>query len=648
MGISTQLRQYDRVAAGLGLVVAIALLPLPLFISQIYAKTLPAVLGLASLAYLIGQRGETKAGEIAITLPKSVTHALPGVTVLGSALVILVAQFSGGRTPLVLVIAAAVGTLVLGQIFFTREEDLHPGFVMVQVLVLAFAIRFSALFTTAGYIGLDVWEHVPNFTAGMLKAHSISGMGQTKYVMAPLFHLLVGTMSLFGHFSLQNALPLAVGFVMVISIAFVYLAARLLVPERWALFAVTLYAVSGTVTRWGIHLIPSSLGLAFFLVIVYFIVRVLQLETGLRDTAILLFFFIALALTHQVSAFITLVFLAAGWFTRLVIGTGLLDDQLAAAKNLQTGNIEAIPFGGYFAFNLGLLTLTWSLTPYYGESFLRTALDFLISAIQTKGGPQLTPAAGSPTPTLIQNIVLNFDVIGFLLFFFATTVGCLYALRKGRATQAVLTLVTAVVVMTAFTLLPPVLGVGTFLAGRWFAFLFVVMAILSAIGFDYLKRGLSPTVFLVVLLVFAYMFPMVMIASPKGTVDNPVASTMQAKYNFNEQEIVARQTIRQYADPTGSDPIATDNPYGIMLNNLNEQKFVVATVPPGAAVQNNRVLYRKYQTSGAPYFSNGPKSMRNTTARKSSRIYRVNPSVMCGKNDEVVYNNGDVRLCRTR
>jgi hypothetical protein len=356
-----------------------------------------------------------------------------------------------------------------------------------------------------------------------------------------------------------------------------------------------------------------------------------------------------------VSAFITLTFLGAGWLTRVVIGTGLLDRQLAAARDVVSGEVRAIPFGGYFAFNLGLLTLTWSLTPYYGEPFLRTALGFLLDAVADGGGLSSVGSAASKVPstvppTLLQELALKFDVAGFLLFFFGTTVGCLYALRKGRATQAALTLVTAVVVMAAFTLLPPLAGVGTFLSGRWFAFLYAVMAVVTAVGLDYLRRGVPPAVLLVVLLLFVAAFPTVMVASPKGTVDSPVVDDYRPKYSFEDQELAAMETVREYGNPE-ADRIATDIPYAILLNEKDESKFVVMsfnnTSRPGVQadeIRNDRMLYRGYQSTDAPFFGSAYWNAAQNRSETATVIRRIDRSAACGGRG-VAYSNGDVALC---
>ena len=641
MGIRTRFHAYDRLAAILGVVAALALLPLQLFVSHIYAQTIPLVVGGASVTYLVATRHQTATRPF--TLPPLAAHALPPFVVFGSSALVLLAHTQGSRTGLFYVLTAALGTLVLLQVLFVDDADLHPGVVLGQIVILGAVVRFSSLLATPGFVGIDVWVHIPEFTQGMLSANSLRGMGQTKYVMAPLYHLLVGTTSLFADVSLRTALYLSLGLAMPISVVFVFLLTRTLVPVRWALFAVALYALSDSVIRWGIHLIPTSLGLAFFLAVLYLVVRIMKQETGLRDTLLLLFFFVAQAFTHQVSSFITLVLLLAGWLTRLGIGAGLFDRR-SGDDGLELDGTGTIPFGGYFAFNLGLLTLIWSLTPYYGQPFLKTAFLFFWNSIGG-GLSDVSGASGgggggaaSAGPTFVEFLVLNFDTLGFLLFLFGATVGSLYALRRGRTNQAVLTLVVAIGLMMVFTLLPPLVGVGTFLSGRWFAFLYAGMAIMTAVGFEYLSRGLSPKAFLILLLVFLYAFPMVMVASPKATVDSPMMEDDRPRYSFSEQELAARDTVLATTTGSPQDPIYTDHPYTSLLNPHGQPRFGTARIPPDGVASHDEVLYREYHRTGAPIFRTGT---------GAQRVYPIQEDVLCHGRHETVYSNGDVKLCRS-
>jgi hypothetical protein len=639
METSTPGIDFDRAAAVLGLVVALALLPVQLVISHIYAQTLPPVLALACLIYLAA-RGEATE-EDTLRMPTWLAHLLPSVVVLGVAGLILHAHVNGGRTQQFYVFASLLGTLVLGQLLFVRDEDLHVGIVLGQVFVLAAVIRWAAVFATPGYIGIDAWIHMEQFTRGVLEAHSIAGMGQTKYLMAPLYHLLVVVTSLFTGLGIRWSLFLSLGLAMPVGVLLVYTAARYLVAPRWALFATGLFAVAGSVIRWGIHLIPTSLGLLFFAAVLTLVVRLFQVPTRVRDGFVIILFFTAMALTHQVSSFILLVFLLACGVTQWVLKTGVMDPPSGAGRQLGSTEVEPIDFGGYIVFNAGFLTLTWSLTPYYGRPFLETAFIFLRDSIGgdlgSVSGPSGGGGAATQGPTLAQFVVAHFDVLGFLLLLFGTTVGSLYALRRGRTNQAVLSLVVAAVVMTGFTLGPPLAGIGTFLSGRWFAFLYAVMAILTAVGFSHLRRGLSPTLLMVFLLVFLYVFPMAMIASPKGTVDEPVLETERMQFAFSEEELAAMETIGSSTTEAETGRVYSDFPYVAVYNRVHGERFGGATVPPDGPVQEDEVIYREYQTTGAPLFASG---------ENGARIYRVEQSRMCPSSYDTVYANGDVTYCR--
>lgn len=630
----------DRYAAVLGVLVALALLPVQLYVGHVYARTIPLLLGTACILYLYASRVETN--RTPVTLSRGLTHALPVGVTFGAVGLLLLAHFQGARTRTFYGLAGLLGTMVLAQLLFARDRDLHPGVVLLQIVGLGAAVRFAAFDTTAGLVGIDVWFHVSTFTQGILATNSIQGMGSTKYVMAPFYHLLVAVTSMFADVGPTWAVILALGLLMPVAPVFVYLTADLLMARRWALFAAAMFAFSDHVVRWGIHLIPTSLGLLFFLAILYLIVRTTQLDTGVPETVVLLIGFFAMALTHQVSSFILLAFLGSGWLTQQVIRTGLFDTSSEAAIDLGAGDIRAISFSGYFVFNIGLLTLIWSLTPYHGRPFLETVFlflgDALFGARNLSGG---LATAGSADVGPVTWVITHLDVVGFLFFMFGATVGSLFALRRGRRNQAVLTLLTAGVVMTAFTLVPPLVGVGTFLPGRWYAFLYAIMGIMTAAGLEYLRSDLSPVLLVAVLLVFLYAFPTVMVASPVATLDNPVLQHETPRLSYTEEELAAARTIGATTTGSPQDHIDTDFPYVLVLNRLitglEPNRFDTARIPDGGTPQGETVIYRRYQTDGAPSFEN---------ANGTSRTYRIKPVVMCNEARDTVYANGQVRMCR--
>jgi len=374
--------RLDTVAAIGGLLLALALFPLRFLTSQIYIKTVPVILGTACVLYIVSlyQRDDARAVP---TLPSSVSMALPSVVFVGLSGLVVLPVLQGERTLAFFGLASVVGTLVIGQIVFVNDRDLHPGLLLLQIVCFAFVFRFAALYTTPGYIGIDIWTH-RELVDAILTEQSLSAISDNKHYGSPFYHLLVAASSLLYDVPIRAALYLSVGLVMPLSVLLVYATTNLLVSTRWAVLATALYAFGNHVARWGIHIIPTSLGLVFFLAMLYALIRVMRIEYTIRDFALLLLLSIAVILTHQVSTFIMLVLLLAAFIAQLVFvigpfGLTRLDTSVFRTK-------KPVNLVGLVVFNLGLTIFVWSLTPYNQDSFLGTVLSYFTQTLEDSAG----------------------------------------------------------------------------------------------------------------------------------------------------------------------------------------------------------------------------------------------------------------------
>jgi len=199
------------------------------------------------------------------TLSKDFRRTLPSLVFLCLAGLVALTVHDGQRSPRFLAVAGLTGTLILLQIAFVRSEGFNRTRVLVQVVALAAVVRFAALYTTPGLIGIDIWTHITGLAGDIMAAESLEGISSNKHYTSPLYHLLVVATALLGDVSLRLGLYLSLGVVMPVSVLLVFAAANVLVDERWAAFAAMLYSVGDYVIEWGIHLIPTSMGLALFL-----------------------------------------------------------------------------------------------------------------------------------------------------------------------------------------------------------------------------------------------------------------------------------------------------------------------------------------------------------------------------------------------
>lgn len=640
-------RRFDLVAAGLGLLLAALMLPLRLFVSNVFVETLSLVLGGACLIYLV--TAYWNGGDDRVpALPSTVARVLPGVALAGTGVLVVVAVYTGDRPIAFHLVAAVVGSVLLAQVLLSRDEDLNLGLILGQLLVFAYVLRLAALYTTPGFIGIDVWTHV-GLTRSILDAGSLSAIDHDKYFASPLYHLYLVSASYLYGLPLREALFLSLGLVMPFAVLLVYGTASMLVQPRWAALAALLYAVCDYAIQWSIHLIPTSLGLLFYLVVLYALVRVTRTAYSVRDYGLLLLASVAIILTHQVSSFIMLVTLGSAIVAQLVVRLGLLDPP-EAGRSLISWTRDPTNLAGLFVFDLGFITFMWSLTPYEGDTFLETVFSYfhetLVSSagfLNLAGGSSSTAGGGGggAAPGLVDQVVLYLDTLGFLLLMFVTFLGCLYVIHRRRSEQSVLTLLLATAAMMVFVMGLPIFGIRNFIPTRWYAFLYAPMALLGAIGLRYVARELDARVLLGVLLAFALVFPGAMLLSSDATIDGPVFEDHREELSYTHQELAASSAIGNMTGSPSGDEIRpdqvvyTDHPYQTVIQRRGSHITDAIVLNGSGPAEHDITVYRRAQSTEATFFSvNG-----------SGQVMNVPRERICRPDQNVLYANGEVVVC---
>ncbi|WP_231512972.1 glycosyltransferase family 39 protein [Haloferax mediterranei] len=512
-------------------------------------------------------------------------------------------------------------------------------------MIYSFVVRFAALYTTTGYVGIDVWSHT-TFVEMILQADSLSAINDNKYYASPLFHLLASSSTHLLSLSLRNALYLSLGIVMPLVSLFVYGTARLLVPLRWALAAAALYAMGDQVVRWGIHLIPTSMGLLFFLACMYSLVRVMHASDRWRDFGLLVLFSTTVILTHQVSSFIMLVLLCFGFVAQVLLQLDFFTEE-PDPLSLTGGGSTPVNLAGLVGFNIGLIVFTWSLTPYKGDTFLETVLSYFyvnlfnagfLSGVSGSGGS--TGASGtaqSTGPTFLSQVSTYVTEAGFLLLIFAGVIGCLTVLRRSRATQTTYCFVGSIIAMMFVVLGLPLFGIENFVPGRWIGFLYALLAIIGVVGFRHLADRTSLKVIGVVLLLFVLLYPNVMIMSNDGAMDSPVFPNQHERLSYTDPELAAVETFGAARPTRKGAKLYTDLPYGTVWERTEAYPAEALPMKRGRPISQGIMVYRTYQSEHASYF------MNNATGTVQN--YNPPKTAVCPPTTNYVYSNGHVTIC---
>ncbi|QLD87120.1 hypothetical protein HWV23_15775 [Natronomonas halophila] len=631
--------RLDVTLAKVGVIASVLLLGLRLLTQEVLFVVIPTAAGVACVVYLAAQNRQSTAFEFAV-LPRAVIGYLPSFVFAGLAGLVLLTYSMGGRTTPVYLLTGAIGATILAQILVVDDEALVPGLVLVQILVAAVVIRMTALFLTPGFIGVDIWTHVPVYITGIVEAESLSAISDSKYIMAPLYHTLgaIGALT-FG--SVRTGMYLSAGLLLPLSALFVYTTGKLFVPVRWALLATALFAFADQFIRWGIHIIPTSLGLVFFLGALYCVTK-LYYTDDLWLVGLLFVFSLATVFTHQVSTAILLVFLGAAAVTVAV--TQLLGTRHGRATTWSTVGIV-----GVFVVTLAVTILSWLNTPWFGDQpFLLQMLDTLQRVFTTDAGflnlaGDGGSGGGAESADLFAQSIPFIEWFGFALLLLMAVVGGLAMLRMEMPPELTLTYLLSAAAMFVIVFGFSLFGIRAIMPGRWLAFMYAVFALIGAAGLYHLSQNASRRVLLVILVVVAVGYPMTMVVTEKATLDSPAFDEEYPRYSYTESEIAAAETISTIHSTESDLIIDSDHPYQTLYKALGGYTARVVELEETGSVSPRPVIYRDYQTYGPAVFHEATA----TEAERPVESSTVDPDRVCPPTRNHVYANDAVKMCTT-
>lgn len=605
--------RLDVFAAVVGLALSLVLLPLGLFTTQILVHGVPASIGLGCLLYLLSTRIGTEQrtpGERSVVgrlrKPVVTSWVIPRLVVIGLSGLVVIAVVTGGRTIPFLLLTAVVGSLILAQILFAESRTLDHRLVLAEIVAFALVVRYAALFTTPGLIGIDSWTHVTSYAAAIQEAGSLSAISNVKYYTSPMYHLLTVVAADVLAVPLRTALYLTVAAVMALSVVLIFSTARYVVGVQGALLATMLFAVADHVIRWGLYVSTTSLGLVFFLVVLLLLVRILYVEVGIADFVLLAVFSIAISLTHQVSAFITMI----------LVGTAVTVVTFSRyVEGVQPPNEDRYLIGAFGIF-AGFTVVQWAVTPWTGETFLAGALSLARGWLSYVGFLNLVEQDQAPADESATGIVVELatylDTMGLFLILIVTSLGCLALLRRSRSVGTY-TFVGVISVMMVCTLGLSIFGFRFLLPGRWFAFAYAPMAVVGAVGVVYFMNHFWTRGATVSLVVFLLLFPSTMVMAHSATIDDPTFDQQWPKYAHTEPEVAAATTFDETVLEE-HEPIRTDHPYFMTVKRIHKEpkeqfgddaasSWMFAVTEDGHVTSDQEpVVYRSYQSEGYPAY----------------------------------------------
>lgn len=635
--------EIDKLGAVLTLAVAAIFLPLQLFVSSIFARSIPVALGAASILYLLTSARDLNASRmLRWRLSASAAHVVRLSTAVGLAALILIATVTGGRTVPFLLAASMVGTLLLVQVFFEERNSLRPAPILAQVVVFALVVRGTGLVMTPGLIGVDSWVHITDYARSIRQAGSLSAISDVKYFAAPIYHLFVVVAAEVFQTSLRTALYATFGLVVPLSVLLIYFLVRHFLAIRWALFATVTYGLLDHFVRWGIHIIPTSLGLVFFISVCYFLAKAHATRNSIPLYGFALLFSFATIFTHQISSFLLLLIIGSGVVAQLYFR--LFDPRTVTLNDgeMTAGSEQSVNFAAMFLVLLPVTVLNWSLAPTPGNSsFLEGILGVAqldIAGFSFLSVPSSTSVSTGPVESLLIDVPVQYqllDALGLLILLVFTLIGAFAGLHRHRSDVLMFVWITSTASMLFATLGLPLLDLSFFIPTRWYAFMYVPMIVLVTYGLRYLSLRASGRKVMVLLVIFALVLPGTMLLHYKATPDNPVNKGYHDQFAYTQSELNAAETIASI-HPDGT-TLSSDHPYRLLFRDWQLEDTSILNVTESRATNDEYTVYRRSQTSEGVLVLYKSEAIR----------VRLPKDSVCRPDMDVLYSNDEVTYCRS-
>ncbi|MDB2269885.1 hypothetical protein PM032_02470 [Halorubrum ezzemoulense] len=456
----------------------------------------------------------------------------------------------------------------------------HPILGLNMILIAGITNRLTAYYDTALYNGVDVYSH-SRLVQSIADNGTMDVLVTNKYFYAPFYHLLGAAADLIYIVPTRDAIALTTLLaVTVLPVLTAYLITVYFWNPRIGLLAGFLYITADHSIRWGTHVIPTSLGIAFFALLILSLIKYMSWGNK-RQFFLIIVFMISLMFTHQVSLFIGVTTIGALGISMIIFNTNL--SKTSMNIGLVTGLIMILDF-----------IVTKYSGPIGSNSFLDIVLGNLVTSLLNAGTETRPEVAFPQDPSIYPSGAAALtlpQVAGSALLLIFAIVGALYWLTERRADRELLVgigLCSIITVLIFTTLIGPMVGVRNLLPTRWWPFTYILLAVLAAPGLLVLIRGTSGVItsisgnvgvanIVVVIIVFMLPYVVLMGGNFAGAPDRPLFNEAPGAERFGIQETEKKGFVHISQYTTENQEILTDRRgtsilsryYGINANTIS-------------------------------------------------------------------------------
>lgn len=355
------------------------------------------------------------------------------------------------------------------------KKNHHLGIILVEIIILSGVVRYSIYYDSAGIYGQDPWWHTQWVKETIETAHITPGQYLINgYYNFPVFHLLNGIASIISLLSIHDVMFISIGVIgnCVISTLFIFLIAKKIFSDKIALLSALVYSLSDYSIERGISILPMTLGVSLFILILY---TIFIISTKNKAVFLMLFllFSSTLVLTHTLASLITFISLVT-----IYIGNMIYNKIFNIKINANLRNTTIILISLITIF--GIMTVfVWSAKGADHQSFFERVVIPSIAHIFSAGKSRF---ANNSLRYSVPYIISLLESSTFWLLMFFAIFASLFPLSKKYKSGEKFNMILIFLVLYGSVTISPIFSIQHILPWRWYVFIMVPLSILGVAG----------------------------------------------------------------------------------------------------------------------------------------------------------------------
>ncbi|MFC1864245.1 hypothetical protein ACFLYG_00230 [Chloroflexota bacterium] len=438
------------------------------------------------------------------------------------------------RPPIYFVLLLVAAASIILEIF-SLDEDKHSQvpIILFKIITLSLILYGGMYYQFPGIFGADPWGY--NFwvqesvNQGHIYTRGWDG-SSTYYHIFPIFYSLAAITQLLTSLSTYTSVFASTGASIAISGVFVFLIAKKLTNAKMGLLSVLILLLSDTVIQRATAIIAMSLGVIFFLAILYLI---FCRPAGVADRLLVIVFSACVIFTHGVAALVMLITIMAAF-----AGIKLHKKISKPVSRLAPLEVSLALIG---VFGVTMIT-NWMRQPPGGTALFDWSLRSFVNALQAEAQFILVKPVA---PINVPYGIIALEQGGYLVLLALALVGALTWLYPRNLTGGRIVLVSIAFALIVVPYSLDIYGIEQLLPGRWLIFSYVPLSILAVQclrGISNIMKNNTIKLGMVMTVVLAMLFIMTTTNSTTN-VDSPLVYDGSQRAGYTQSELTAIRTL---------------------------------------------------------------------------------------------------------